>query len=712
MIIKRLFLIIPLVITILLLQSFFWVPTYDNQIKGSRDRLYQFIQGSIGDASILNPILSADASSSDINSMVFEGLLDYDEELRYRGRLATNWEIYEEAVFFVNMDGHFPDETPVTAKEIVKKINDYKIRNPKSEIQNIDILPPQAEIIETRDPRPEKKGAKVVATLTLPQRIKVTLKTVDQEFFKKMGDILGKDYFSSIHPERYITVSETTPPLSPPLKGGELEGVPDLLEPLSGQLVQTTEHNPVIIFHLRKGVLFHDGHEFDARDVKFTYESIMDPRNLSPRVSDYEPVKSLEVIDKYTVKITYKRLYSPAISTWMMGILPEHLLNKEALTKEAKAKGADPNKFTIRDSDFNRNPVGVGPFKFKEWKSDEYIRLVKNDGYWEGPPNYKEFIYRIIPDLLGQEMEFYAGTVDSYDAQAHQVERFKKDKRFHNFSGLSYGYTYIGYNMRRDIFKDWRVRKALGMAINVDEIIKYLFYNQAEKITGPFVKQTDYYNHNITPLPYDPEGALKLLEEAGWKKVNGRLEKNGKPFQFIIITNHGNELRKAIMIIAQNSWKKLGIDVRADTVEWAVFLKKYIDVGNFDAVILGWSMGIDPDLYQIWHSSQTGPFQLNFVGYNNPEADDLIIKIRQEYDRNKQIEYCNKLHETIYRDQPYTFLYVGKWTALMDKKIVISERMTDGKEVIRPITPTKTGNFRFHFNKWIKLSQEPVFLVQ
>lgn len=699
MIIKRLFLIIPLVITILLLQSFFWVPTYDNQIKGSRDRLYQFIQGSIGDASILNPILSADASSSDINSMVFEGLLDYDEELRYRGRLATNWEIYEEAVFFVNMEGRFPDGTPVTAKEIIKRVKgqESRVKDGKwiESIENIEILPPQAEIIETRDPRPEKKGVKVEATLTLPQRIKVTLKTVDQEFFEKMGDILGKDYFSSIRPERYITVSET-----------------DLIEPLSRQLIQITEHNPVIVFYLRKGVFFHDGHEFDARDVKFTYESIMDPRNLSPRMSDYEPVKSLEAIDKYTVKITYKRLYSPAISTWMMGILPEHLLNKKALTKEAKAKGADPNKFTMRDSDFSRNPVGVGPFKFREWKSDEYIRLVKNDGYWEGPPNYKEFIYRIIPDLLGQEMEFYAGTVDSYDAQAHQVERFKKDKRFHNFSGLSYGYTYIGYNMRRDIFKDWRVRKALGMAINVDEIIKYLFYNQAEKITGPFVKQTDYYNHNITPLPYDPEGALKLLEEAGWKKVNGRLEKDGKPFQFIIITNHGNELRKAIMIIAQNSWKKLGIDVRADTVEWAVFLKKYIDVGNFDAVILGWSMGIDPDLYQIWHSSQTGPFQLNFVGYNNPEADDLIIKIRQEYDRNKQIEYCNKLHEIIYRDQPYTFLYVGKWTALMDKKIVIMERDAKGEEIIKPITPTKTGNFRFHFNKWVKLAQEPVFLVQ
>src|SRR3989338_143763 len=693
--VKRLLLIIPVIITILLLQSFFWVPTYDNQIKGSKDRLYQFIQGSIGDASILNPILSADSSSSDINSMVFEGLLDYDEELRYRGRLATDWEIYEEALFFVNIDGHFPDGVPITANAILKRINDYKIRNPQSAIQNIDILPPQTELIETRDPRPEKKGVKVQATITLPQRIKVTLKSVDQEFFKKLEGILGKNYFASIRSEKYITVSD-----------------PDLIEPLSKQLVQVTEHNPVIIFHLRKGVLFHDRHEFDSGDVKFTYESIMDGRNISPRVSDYEPIKSVEAADKYAVKVTYKRLYSPAISTWMMGILPEHLLNNKALIKEAKVKGVAPDKFTMRDSDFNRNPIGAGPFKFKEWKSDEYIHLIRNEKYWEGIPNYKEYIYRIIPDYLGQEMEFYAGTVDSYDAQAHQVERFKKDKRFQNFSGLSYGYSYIGYNMRRELFKDWRVRKALGMAINTDEIIKYLFYNQAEKITGPFVKQTDYYNQNIKPLPYDPEGALKLLEEAGWKKVNGRLEKDGKPFQFTIITNHGNELRKAIMIIAQNSWKKLGIDVKADTVEWAVFLKKYIDVGNFDAVILGWSMGIDPDLYQIWHSSQTGPFQLNFVGYNNLEADDLIIKIRQEYDRNKQIEYCNKLHEIIYRDQPYTFLYVGKWTALMDKKIVIMDKGAEGKEVIKPITPTKTGNFRFYFNKWIKLAQEPVFSVQ
>jgi ABC-type transport system substrate-binding protein len=106
------------------------------------------------------------------------------------------------------------------------------------------------------------------------------------------------------------------------------------------------------------------------------------------------------------------------------------------------------------------------------------------------------------------------------------------------------------------------------------------------------------------------------------------LEKNGKKLQFTLITNSGNDIRKAILAIAQDSWKKIGIDVRTDMLEWSVFIQERVDKADFDAVILGWLMGIDPDLYQIWHSSQTNPHQLNFVGFNNPEADDLIIKIR------------------------------------------------------------------------------------
>ena len=118
-------------------------------------------------------------------------------------------------------------------------------------------------------------------------------------------------------------------------------------------------------------------------------------------------------------------------------------------------------------------------------------------------------------------------------------------------------------------------------------------------------------------------------------------------------------------------------------------------------------MGIEPDLYQIWHSSQTGPNQLNFVGFKNAEADKLIIEIRQEYNHEKQVAYCHQLHKIIAEEQPYTFLYVGKWTAVLDKNIVIKEVDSAGKVIYKKITPTKTGNYRFYFNKWVKLSKMP-----
>jgi ABC-type transport system substrate-binding protein len=310
-------------------------------------------------------------------------------------------------------------------------------------------------------------------------------------------------------------------------------------------------------------------------------------------------------------------------------------------------------------------------------------------------------------------MEFYAGTIDSYGVQPHQVERLKDDPTYQGFSGLSFGYTYIGYNMRREPFNDRRVRRALGMAIDVNKIIDFVLYGQGERITGPFVKQTDYYNDHIKPIPYDPQGALKLLEEAGWmRNKEGWLEKDGKRFQFTLITNSGNDLRKAVLAIAQDAWRQIGIDVRTDLLEWSVFIKERVDKADFDALILGWAMGIEPDLYQIWHSSQTNSHQLNFVAFKNKEADDLIVKIRQEYDYDRQVDYCHRLHEIITLEQPYTFLYVGKWTAILDKRIVIKETDSQGNVRYKKITPTKTGNYTFYFNKWIKLDKAPDFAAE
>ena len=706
MTIKRLLIFAPLVLIVILLQSYFWVPTYEQETRGNPERLSTYVTASTGDASLLNPILSADSASSEIESRVFEGLIDRDQNLRFRGRVASSWELYEEAFFYVNpqVPPTGTDTTdPQSVAELIRSAKasnapvDPKLRATLDRITDITVLPPHRFSATRKAVDSETTpAADITFTVDAPARIKLILSEVDQDLFDHLRSLLGKSYFEAFEDARYLHPDQPMPA--------------EHLDAYAKDILPSTEQNPVIVFHLRAGVRFHDGHPVEADDVRFTYDAIMNPQNLSPRTSDYEPVKTVEVIDPLTIRIVYKRLYSPAMGTWQMGILPEHLLNRKALRKEAHVRGLDPQNFSIRDSSFNRRPVGCGPFKFKEWKSDQYIILDRFQEYWDGPPNYKAFAYRIIPNVLTQEMEFYAGTVDSYSVQPYQVARLRADPLFQSFSGLSFGYTYIGYNMRREPFNDHRVRLALGMAIDVDKIIRYVLYGQGERITGPFPKQTDYYDKNIPPLPYDPQEALRLLAEAGWKRnAQGWLEKNGKRLSFTLITNSGNDIRKSVLAIAQDAWKQIGIDVSTDLLEWSVFIQERINKLDFDAIVLGWSMGIDPDLYQIWHSSQTKPNLLNFVAFKNKAADDLIVKIRQEYNHQKLVADCHRLHAIIAEAQPYTFLYVGKWTAVLDKRIVIKTVDDDGKTVYEKITPTKTGNFMFYFNKWIKLPEFPVF---
>jgi ABC-type transport system substrate-binding protein len=706
---RRVLIWVPIGFIVFLLQSYFWVPTYEEETRGNPGRLAEFIDASIGDAQILNPILSADSASSNIEGKVFEGLIDRDQNLNFRGRVATRWEIFEEAYFYVNAEARIPMGGRLDAQGLVGFLKKaIRAARPKKDplskslanIEKVEALPPRSfEIVKEEKEAGGKDLVRVRIQVAAPPRIRLTLRQVDQDLFDRLTEILGENYFTSFDGSSFIRVQPEVSSRDRQAYGREL--------------LPATEHNPVIVFHLRTGVRFHDGRPVTAEDVRFTYEALMNPRNLSPRVSDYEPVKAVEVVNPYSVRVVYKYLYSPGLGTWGIGILPAHLLNPEALRQEAIRRGRDPEKFTLRESEFNRHPVGCGPFRFREWKSGQHILLDRSQDYWEGPPHYHRYAFRVIPDMLTQEMEFYAGTLDSYSVEPHQVRRLEKDPRYQNFSGLSFGYSYIGYNLRREPFTDRRVRTALGMAIDVDRIIRYVLYGQGKRITGPFPEQTDFYDRGVKPLPYDPPGALRLLAEAGWKKgPDGWLQKNGRRLQFTLITNQGNNIRKAILAIAQDSWRQIGIDVRTDVLEWAVFIQERVEKHDFDALVLGWVMGIDPDLYQIWHSSQTHVNQLNFVGFRNQAVDDLILRIRREYNHGRQVEDCHALHRILAEEQPCTFLYVGKWTAILDKRIVIEEVDARGNIRYRRITPTKTGDYTFYFNRWIKLPSVPNFAAE
>jgi ABC-type transport system substrate-binding protein len=691
--VKKILIYLPIGLTLFLIQSFFWVPTYDKSAVDNPSRLTKYVQGSSGDAQILNPVLSADTSSSSINELVFDGLIDLDHNLGYRPRLAKSWSQFEEAYLTLNTSALIQGgEVPITdwPNILLATLKDNKAWS--ENLRSIEVVP--AKTVQGQLVIPDGDDKPIFYTAQHPPRLKFTLDKIDQDFFLPIKNLLGEGYFNNFPYEKFVRADD-------PKKEAALQSHYEKIFPIM-------EHNPIIVFDLRTDVTFHDGHPFDSGDVLFTFNSIMNPKGTSPRKSDYEPVKEVRVLGLYKIRFTYKRLFSPAIGSWTMGILPEHLLNKEKLSAEAKQRGRDAEKFIMRDSNFGRNPVGTGPFIFKEWKSDEQIRLVSNKNYWEDAPLYAEYVMRIIPDSLTQEMEFYTGAVDNYNVQPHQVARFLKDDQYQSFSSIGYFYSYIGYNLRNPLFADREVRVALGMAIDIDPIIKYILYGEGERVTGPYPKITDWYDPEVKALPYNPEAALAILEEKGWKRnVDGWLEKEGKVFEFNLITNSGNMIRKNILTIVQESWRKIGIKCNTQLFEWAVFLKDFVNTLKYDALVLGWSMGIDPDLYQIWHSSQAGSRQLNFVGYKNAEADRLITRIRREYDRTKQISMARELHRMIARDQPYTFLYVAKSTQLLDKKIVIVEN--EKEEKYKKIFPTKDGRIRYYFNKWKKLATTPNF---
>jgi len=414
----------------------------------------------------------------------------------------------------------------------------------------------------------------------------------------------------------------------------------------------------VIIFHLRKNVRWHDGAPFTARDVEFTYQKLIDPKVKTPYGGDFERVKSLEVLDDYTVKVTYKEPFAPGLSSWSMSIIPKHLLEKEDLNT----------------SKYSRRPIGTGPYKFKSWKTQEKIELTSNHDYFEHRPYIDRYIFRVIPDESTIFLELQTQGVDSAGLSPLQYIRqtetpfFKK--YYQKFRLPSFAYTYLGYNLRDKRFADKRVRKAINSAVDKNEIISMVLLGLGKVATGPYLPDSWAYNDLVKPAPFDPQKAKELLKEAGWIDTNndGWLDKNGSVFEFTIITNQGNEERLKVAQIIQRRLKDVGIRVKIKVIEWSVFLTEHIDKRKFEAVLLGWALPMEPDNYDIFHSSKTGEGQFNFIGYKNEEVDKLLTEGRRNFDIVKRKACYQRIHEILYDDQPYMFIYVPESISILHSR--------------------------------------------
>ncbi|MBA2123798.1 peptide-binding protein [bacterium Unc6] len=417
---------------------------------------------------------------------------------------------------------------------------------------------------------------------------------------------------------------------------------------LTGDLAESWEildDGLTIIFHLRKDVKWHDGVPFTADDVQFTFKKLTDPQVRTPYSGDFERVKSLEVLDKYTVRVKYSEPFAPALESWGMSIIPKHLLEKEDLNA----------------TEFSRNPIGTGPYRFFLWDTAEKIELVANNSYFGKRPYIDRYIYRVIPNAASMFLELRAGGIDQMGLNPFQYTKqtgtkfFKEN--FNKFRYPAFTYTYLGYNLSNPLFSDIRVRKAINLAIDKQEIIDGVLYGLGRQITGPFIPGSWAYNEDVQPSAFDPEKAKELLKDAGWVYKNGVLRKDGMPFRFTLITNQGNEPRRMASEIIQRRLKAIGMDVRINIIEWKSLINEFIGKRKFDAVLLGWSLSRDPDLYDIWHSSKTKEGEFNFVGYKNPEVDRLIEEGRATFDKEKRKQIYHRVHKILYDEQPYCFLF-------------------------------------------------------
>ena len=432
---------------------------------------------------------------------------------------------------------------------------------------------------------------------------------------------------------------------------------------LTGELARSWDvsaDQKTITFHLKPNLKWADGKPLSSEDVLFTWQLVTDDKTRTPYGADYKLVKKAEAPDPETFKVTYAQPYAPALDSWSgLHILPKHLL-----------AGQD-----INNTPFARNPVGSHYYQLDQWKKGESISLKRNVNATQGQAKIDHLVSRIIPDRAAQFLELMADNIDSMSLNSIQYARIFPSRpdltsKIAQYKELGNSYTYLGFNLKRKPFDDVRVRQAINYAIDKQEIIDGVLLGLGLPVASPYKPGTRWSNPELHPYPYDPKKAIALLKEAGFEDHDhdGILDKDGQPLTFEILTNQNKE-REMSAVLVQRRLKEIGIDVKIRVVEWATFISRFIKTGDFNVVLLGWGLGLEPDQFNIWHSSQQAPGQFNFIGYNNPTVDKLLEDGRMELNPDKRMKIYHEFAKILLEDSPVVYLFAGYGVPAIHKRV-------------------------------------------
>lgn len=365
------------------------------------------------------------------------------------------------------------------------------------------------------------------------------------------------------------------------------------------------------VFKLREGVFFHNGEEFTAQDVKYTFDRLMDPKMASPGATHVREVEKVEVVDKYTVKITTKTPFAPLLAS--LGRYELVILNEKAVNDAG--------------NEYNKKPVGTGPFKLELWRPGDRVVVAKFDKYFKGEPKLDKIIFRGIPEDATRVIELESGGVDlCMDFPPQDYERVKGENKFTMFEKSAISTNYYGFNVESKPFGDKRVRQALNYAIDKDALIDALYFGQAVKTRGPMSDQVWGFDNSLPlePYPYNVEKAKALLAEAGYP--------NGFKTKLYASTQ---SLSRSTAEQFQGFLADVGIEAEVVSLEWGAFLaetRKGVD-GMFT---MGWSGTGDADGALTYLYDSQNIDSSNRVRWSDPKFDKMLKDGRTTLDPEKR----------------------------------------------------------------------------
>lgn len=430
-----------------------------------------------------------------------------------------------------------------------------------------------------------------------------------------------------------------------------------------------------ITFDMRRDVKFSDGKSLTAHDVVFTFNFIMNELIAAPRDRAYlKKIKKVFAVNKYKVTFKYKEPYFNALSlAGSLAIMPKHFYAK----------------YLKKPQNFNESKgllLGSGPYRLKDplgWTPDQgLVELVRNPRYWGTvQPPFDRIIWKVIENDSARLTTFRNQDIDIYSARPVEYKKLVQDKQLKtrtqhfNYMSPTAGYSYIAWNQKRNNqstrFADKRVRQAMTYLTDRDRLNNEIMLGYAETAISPFSPRSKQHDKSLTPRKYNPSKAKLLLAQAGYKDNDGDgvlEDKQGNDFSFELVYFQDSEDSKRMVLFLKDLYARAGILLKPKPTEWSVMID-LLTSRDFDAITLGWTSGVETDIYQYLHGSQVDKNADNFVNYINPELDKLIDQARAtviEKDRMPLWKNCERI---IYEDQPYTFLMRRQSLRFIDNRI-------------------------------------------